>query len=261
MLVGRPLAGEWRRVKVPIVGTAVSRVKGTSTTMRVMKFGAGQSIKRVEDIRFITGGGRYSTDTSEEATLRAVFLRSPHGHATFRVDDIKTASAFPGVRGVFVGDDFSALGDLPCLGSVKNSDKSLTPLKPFPVMSKDRVDHIGDIVAMVVADNATQARDAAEAIAITWGELPAVTDLEAAIRPGAPVVFEGAPNNIAYDTYIGDKEKTDAIFNSAAKTTQIKIVNPRVVANFMEPRSALGEFDAKSGRSTLHVSCQGVHMI
>ena len=229
--------------------------------MKVMKFGAGQAVKRIEDVRFVTGEGRYSTDASEGAALRAVFVRSPHGHANFRIDDIESARGLPGVRGVFVAEDFAELGDLPCLGSVKNSNKSLTPLKPFPVMSKGQVDHVGDIVAMVVADSAVQARDAAEAIAITWTELPAVTDPEAAILPDAPVVFKSAPNNVAYDTFIGDKDKTDGVFESAAKTARIKVVNPRVVANFMEPRSAVGEYDPKSGRRTLHVSCQGVHMI
>jgi carbon-monoxide dehydrogenase large subunit len=242
-------------------GVIAPTLNGKSTTMKVMKFGAGQGVKRVEDVRLITGAGRYSTDASEGAALRAVFVRSPHGHAKFHIDDIEAARGQPGVRGVFVASDFSDLVNLPCLGVVKNSDKSLTPLKPFPVVSASEVDHVGDIVAMVVADNAAQARDAAEAIGITWDELPAVTDLEAAIKPDALSVFKGAPSNIAYDTFIGDKGKSDTIFKSAAKTARIKIVNPRVVANFMEPRSAVGEFDAKSGRSTLHVSCQGVHTI
>jgi aerobic carbon-monoxide dehydrogenase large subunit len=229
--------------------------------MKVMKFGTGQGVKRVEDVRLVTGGGRYSTDASEGAALRAVFLRSPHGHANFRIDDIETARAMPGVRGIFVASDFSELGDLPCLGIVRNSDKSLTPLKPFPVMSANEAHHVGDIVAMAVADNAAQARDAVEAIAVTWDSLPVVIDPEVAIRPGAPVVFKGAPDNLAYETYIGDKDKTDVIFKSAPKTVRVKIINPRVVANFMEPRSAVGEFDAQSGRSTLHVSSQGVHLM
>jgi carbon-monoxide dehydrogenase large subunit len=227
--------------------------------MQVRKFGAGQGLKRVEDVRLVTGAGRYSTDASEEARLRAVFLRSPHGHAKFHIDDIEAACALAGVRGVFVAKDFSGLGGLPCLGVVRNSDNSLTPLKPFPVMSAEEVHHVGDIVAMVVADTAAEAKDAAEAIGVTWDELPAVTDPEAAVRPGAPLVFKGAPGNVAYDTFIGDKAKADAVFNSAAKTVRIKIVNPRVVANYMEPRAAFAEFDGKTGRSILHIGGQGVH--
>ena len=167
----------------------------------------------------------------------------------------------PGVLGVFIAVDFAELGQLPCLAPVPNSDKTQTPLKPFPVMSGEVVHHVGDIVAMVVAETALQARDAVEAIPVTWNELPAVVDSEEAIKPDAPLVFAGAPRNVAYDTDIGDKAKADAAFASARHKVRIKIVNPRVVANFMEPRSAVGEYDAQSGRLTLHASSQGVHNI
>ena len=126
-------------------------------------------------------------------------------------------------------------------------------------MASDEVHHVGDTVAMVVADTAVQARDAAEAISMTWEDLPAIVDTEAAIAPGAPIVFAGAPGNVAYDTHIGDKEKTDAIFSTAPRTVRIKIVNPRAVANYMEPRSAVGEFDPATGRFTLNVGSQGFH--
>lgn len=229
--------------------------------MKAMKFGMGQGVKRVEDVRLVTGGGRYSTDAAEGTALRAVFLRSPYGHAKFQIDDLESVRAMPGVRGVFVAGDFPEFQGLPCLAPVKNSDGTQTPFKPFPVMSGATVDHVGDIVAMVVADTLAQAREAAESIAAEWEQLPAVVDAEEAIRPGAPLVFEGAPGNVAYDTHIGDKAKTDAIFATAARTVRIKIVNPRVVANFMEPRSAVGEYDAKSGRFTLHTGSQGVHNV
>ena len=114
---------------------------------------------------------------------------------------------------------------------------------------------------MVVADTALQGRDGAELIGVVWEELPAAVDMEEAIRPGAPLVFARAPNNVAYDNHIGDKQKTDAAFAQAAQTVRIKIVNPRVVANYMEPRAAVGEYDAKSGRLTLNVGSQGVHAI
>ena len=153
------------------------------------------------------------------------------------------------------------LGPLPCLAPVPNSDKSKTPLKPYPVMAENEADHVGDIVAMVVADTTLQGRDAAELIGVAWEELPAAVDMEEAIRPGAPLVFAGAPDNVAYDNHIGDKQKTDAAFARAAHTVRIKIVNPRVVANYMEPRAAVGEYDSKSGRFTLNVGSQGVHGI
>jgi len=229
--------------------------------MKPTKFGMGQGIKRVEDVRLISGRGRYATDTSDEAALRAVFVRSPYGHARFKIGDLGAARSLPGVKAVWAANDFAALGGIPCLAPVANSDGSQTPLKPFPVMSDGEVQHIGDIVAMVVADTLAEARDAAEGLTIDWEELPAAVDVEQAILPGAPLLFSGAPGNIAYDTHIGDKSKTDAIFASAAHVAKIKIVNPRVVANYMEPRSATGEYDAASGRFTLTTGSQGVHNV
>ena len=229
--------------------------------MKPTKFGAGQSVKRVEDIRLVSGQGNYASDAVDKAELKAVFLRSPYGHAKFRVDDIEAARAAPGVRAVYVASDFAGLGGLPCLAPVGNSDGSKTPLKPYPVMAADEAHHIGDIVAMVVADTTPQARDAAELIGVTWKALPAAIDMEEAVRPGAPLVFAGAPGNVAYDTHIGDKQETDQAFAGAAHTVRIKIVNPRAVANYMEPRSAIGEYDAKSGRFLLNAGSQGVHIL
>ena len=229
--------------------------------MKPTKFGVGQSIKRVEDVRLVSGRGNYASDAVDKAELKAVFLRSPYGHAKFRIDDIEAARAAPGVRAVYVASDFAALGGLPCLAPVPNADGSKTPLKPYPVMAADEAQHVGDIVAMVVADTTLQARDAAELINVTWEDLPAAIDMEEAIRPGAPLVFAGAPGNIAYDTHIGDREETDAAFAGAAHTVRIKIVNPRAVANYMEPRSAVGEYDAQSGRFLLNAGSQGVHIL
>jgi aerobic carbon-monoxide dehydrogenase large subunit len=229
--------------------------------MKPTKFGVGQSIKRVEDVRLVSGRGNYASDAVDKAELKAVFLRSPYGHAKFRIDDIEAARAAPGVRAVYVASDFAALGGLPCLAPVPNADGSKTPLKPYPVMAADEAQHVGDIVAMVVADTTLQARDAAELINVTWKDLPAAIDMEEAIRPGAPLVFAGAPGNIAYDTHIGDREETDAAFAGAAHTVHIKIVNPRAVANYMEPRSAVGEYDAQSGRFLLNAGSQGVHIL
>ena len=229
--------------------------------MRPTKFGVGQSVKRVEDIRLVSGRGNYASDAVDKAELKAVFLRSPYGHAKFHVDDIEAARAAPGVRAVYVASDFAALGGLPCLAPVPNADGSKTPLKPYPVMAADETQHVGDIVAMVVADMTLEARDAAELISVTWEDLPAVTDMEAALRPDAPLVFAGAPGNVAYDTHIGDKQETDKAFAGAAHTVRIRIVNPRAVANYMEPRSAVGEYDTQSGRLTLNAGSQGVHIL
>ncbi len=229
--------------------------------VRPTKFGLGQSVKRVEDIRLISGRGNYASDAVDRAELKAVFLRSPYGHAKFRIDDIEAARAAPGVRAVYIASDFADLGGMPCLAPVPNADGSKTPLKPYPVMAADETQHVGDIIAMVVADTILQARDAAELISMTWEDLPAVTDMEMALRPDAPLVFAGAPGNVAYDTHIGDKRETDKAFAGAAHTVRIKIVNPRAVANYMEPRSAVGEYDAQSGRFLLNAGSQGVHIL
>ena len=166
--------------------------------MGAMKFGVGQPVKRVEDVRLVKGQGVFASDYAPEGALHAAFLRSPHAHARFAVTDIQAARALPGVHGVFVASDFAALGGLPCLATVKNSDRSLTPLKPYPVMADDVVQHVGDLVAMVVADTPWQALDAAEAVAVDWEARPAVVDMEAAIENGAPQVYAGAPGNLAY---------------------------------------------------------------
>jgi aerobic carbon-monoxide dehydrogenase large subunit len=227
---------------------------------KAMKFGVGQGVKRVEDVRLVSGRGNYASDAVDGAELKAVFLRSPYGRAKFRIYDIEAARAAPGVRAIYVASDFAHLGDLPCQEKVLNADGSLTPFKPFPLVASGEVDHVGDIVAMAVAATALEARDAAERIGVVWEELPAAIDMEEAVRPGAPQVFAGAPGNLAYDGFIGDRQKTDAAFERATHRVRIKIVNPRVVANFLEPRSAVGEYNAKTGRLTLNIGSQGVHL-
>ena len=229
--------------------------------MKAMKFGVGQGVKRVEDVRLVTGQGRYSTDAAEEAGLRAFFLRSPYAHAKFQLGPMEAVRKMPGVHAVLTYADVSGMNGLPCLAPMPNSDGTQTPLKPFPVMANGEVHHVGDIFAMIVADRLDQARDAAEAIEVSWDALPVVTDSEEAILPGAPVVFDGAPGNVAYDAHVGDQAKTDAVFATAPHVARIKIVNPRVVANFMEPRSARGDYDEGTDVLTLHTGSQGVHNI
>jgi aerobic carbon-monoxide dehydrogenase large subunit len=227
--------------------------------MKPMKFGVGQAVKRVEDVRFITGAGNYTTDYAPSGALHVVFLRSPHAHAAFSFGDLDAARDMPGVRAIYTSRDFDQLGDLPCLAPMPNSDKSQTPLKPYPVLAKQEAHHVGDAVAMIVAESEREARDAAESLDVDWTPLAAAVEMRAAIAEGAPQVYAQAPGNVAYDAHIGDKAKADAIFAKAAHVVSLSIVNPRVVANYMEPRSAIGEFDSASGRYTLHVSSQGVH--
>ena len=227
--------------------------------MKAMKFGVGQALKRVEDVRLISGLGAYTLDYAPEGALFAVFLRSPHAHAGFEFGDLDEVKAMPGVEAVYTGADFAELGDLPCLAPLPNSDKTTTPLKPYPVLARGAAHHVGDALAMVVARTPDEARDAAEQIPVDWTPHAAVIDMRAAIAPGAPAVFAEAPGNVAYDTHIGDRAATEAVFAKAAHVVELSVVNQRLVANYMEPRGAVGEFDAASGLYTLNVGSQGVH--
>lgn len=227
--------------------------------MTVMKFGVGQPVRRVEDDRLVRGEGRYTSDLAPENALFASFVRSPHAHARFVVMDREAAAAVPGVEAVYLASDFADLGDLPCLGSVANADGSKTPLKPYPVMAADEAHHVGDIVAMIVAQSELAAKDGAERLPIDWAPLPAVVDALDALRPESVEVFSGAPGNVAFDAHIGDRAKTDEAFAAAANVVKITIVNSRVVANYMEPRGAVASCDAEDGRLTLAVGSQGVH--
>jgi carbon-monoxide dehydrogenase large subunit len=226
--------------------------------MKPTKFGVGQAIKRVEDVRFVTGRGNYTSDYAPEGALHAVFLRSPHAHAAFSFGDLDAARAMPGVRAVYVAADFEQLGDLPCL-SLPDSYDSMAPLKPYPVIARGEAHHVGDLIAMVVAESEREARDTAEALEVEWRPLAAAIDMREAIKSDAPQVFSQAPGNVAFDAHIGDKVKTDAAFAKATHVVSLSVVNQRVVANYVEPRSAVGACDAASGRLTLHVSSQGVH--
>ncbi len=227
--------------------------------MKPTKFGVGQAVKRVEDVRLVTGRGNYTSDYAPEGALHAVFLRSPHAHAAFSFGDLEAARAMPGVKAVYVAADFAALGDLPCLSLVPAENSVTAPLTAYPVMAKGVARHVGDMVAMAVAETQSEARDAVESIDIDWSPLPAAVDMEHAIKGGAPQVFSEAPGNIAYDAHIGDEARTDAVFAKAAHVVSLSVVNQRVVANYIEPRSAAGAFDPASGRYTLHASSQGVH--
>jgi carbon-monoxide dehydrogenase large subunit len=222
-----------------------------------MKFGVGQALTRVEDMRFVTGQGQYATDKNAKGELRAFVLRAPFAHAEFRFRDLSTARSMPGVRLILTAEDIGHLGPIPCLSAVKNSDGNPIRKLPYPVLPKDRVRHVGEAVAMVIATTLEAARDAAEAIDIEWKSLPAVADLDLARQAGAPLVHAEAPGNLAYETVLGDQAKTDAVFERAARVVSLDLVNNRIVANYMEPRSVVAE--VKRGRLTLTLGSQGSH--
>ncbi|MCP8937281.1 xanthine dehydrogenase family protein molybdopterin-binding subunit [Alsobacter sp. SYSU M60028] len=227
--------------------------------MSVKKFGIGQPIRRVEDQRFLTGGGRYTDDVVPEKTLVGVVLRSPHAHARFRFTDLDTARGMKGVRLVLTADDLTHLGDVPCLAPLANSDGSQSHVAHIPVLAKGVVKHVGDAVAFIVADTALNARDAAEAIGVDYETLPAAVDMRHAIEKGSPAVWPQQPNNVAVDQSMGDKAKVDAIFAKADKVVKLEIENNRLVTNYMETRGCIGEYDAKTKTYKLTASSQGVH--
>jgi carbon-monoxide dehydrogenase large subunit len=223
------------------------------------RFGVGQAVRRKEDQAFITGIGRYVDDEARSGALRAYVLRSPHAHAGFTIADISDVAAMPGVRLILTAADLGDLGDLPCMALMKNADGRQQRPQPYPLLARDVVRHVGDAVAFIVADSLQQARDAAEAIAVDYDTLDAVVGSVAALEPGAALVWPENGSNLAYDAQIGDRGKVAEAFEKAARVVSLDIVNNRLVANYMEPRGCLAEWDGE--RFTLTLGSQGVHGI
>ena len=230
-----------------------------------MKFGVGQPVRRFEDQTLITGKGSYTDDITLDRMVRAYVLRAPIAHAAIKSIDATAARAMPGVLLILTGADVTAdgLGDVPCSAPLTSRDGKSRHDTPRPVLAIDRVRHAGQPVALVVAETLPQAQDAAEAIVIDYDALPAVTDGRAALEPGAPQLFDGIPGNLVFDwdNETSDFAATDAAFAKAAHVTTLEIVNNRVVANSMEPRNAIGDWDAKAERPVLHTGTQGSHIV
>ncbi len=225
--------------------------------------GIGAAVRRKEDRRFLTGRGTYTDDINRPGQLHAVILRSPHAHARILKIDTKAAAKMPGVVAIFTGADMAKdnVGGIPCGWLIKNKDDTPMAEPPHPALVTDRVRHVGDQIAVVIAEIRSQARDAAEAIQVDYEELPAIVDTAAAARPGAPQVWEQAKNNVCYDWHLGDKAAVDAAFAKAHHVTKIDLVNNRLIANAMEPRAAIGEYDRATGDYTLYTTSQNPHVI
>src|SRR5579864_1622373 len=190
------------------------------------QFGIGQPVRRVEDRRFITGRGRYLDDISRPHQAHAVFLRSPHAHAVIRAIDTSVAWEVPGVVAVLTGADLAAdrLGTVPCVSGVAGA-----VLPPRPAMVADRVRHVGDTVAMVVAESVAAARDAADLIAVDYEELPAAVDTVGALAPGQPLVWDEAKGNLCFSWEVGDAGAVAKAAAAARHTVSLTLVNNRVV--------------------------------
>ena len=222
----------------------------------------GDSVKRTEDIRFITGKGHYVDDINRPGQAYAYFLRSPHAHATIDKIDASEAMKSPGVVAIFTGDDIAAdkVGGLICGVMIYSKDGSPMKAGAHPVLAQGKVRYVGDHVAVVIADTYAQARDAAEKIEVDYTELPAVVDPAKAANPGQPLVHDGAPNNTVYNWHLGDKPATEAAFASAAHVTKLDFVNNRLIPNPMEPRAAIGDYDSGTETITLYTTSQNPHV-
>ena len=222
-----------------------------------IKFGVGQSVLRKEDDALVRGKGRYTDDLAPSASLHALVLRSPHAHATFNLNVAK-ARALPGIATILTAEDVRDLGGLPCLFNLE-TDPFTAP--PYPILADGEVRHVGDAVAFVVAESIDQARDGIEAIEANWAPLPAVTGVANAVKKDAPQVWPDHSGNVLFDVSIGDKKATNEAFGRAHAVAEISIVNPRVVASFMETRAAICEYDAKRDHLTLTTGSQGSHRL
>ena len=207
--------------------------------------GIGARSLRKEDQRFITGKGRYTDDINQAGQAYAVFVRSPHAHATLVGVDKSSVADMPGVLAVLDGTDVAAdgLGNLICGWLVKSKDGSPMKMGPHPLLAQGKVRYVGDRVAVVIAESYAQAKDAAEALAVDYTELPAVADLGHAHEAGA-LVHDEVANNLIFDWELGDKGAVDAALASAAHVTRMDLVNNRLVPNPMEPRAAIGMYDS-----------------
>lgn len=221
----------------------------------------GASRRRVEDARFLRGEGRFLDDLRGPDELHAVVLRSPHAHARIAGIDAAAAAAVPGVRLVLTAAELQAegLGDLPCVAQVPTVAPLIVP--PRPALADGVVRHVGDPVAFVVADTPGQAQDGAEAIIVEYDAMPAVVDAEAALAPGAPLLWPQAPGNLCLTFRKGDRAAVDSAFARADTTVSLRVVNNRLVAAPLEPRAAVARFDPAAGSFLLEVTGQGVHGI
>ncbi len=225
--------------------------------------GIGASMKRREDQRFLTGAGRYTDDINRPGQAYVHFLRSDVAHGRIKLLDVAAASTIPGVLSIFTAEDFADAGGLPTAWQVTNRDGSAQQEPKHPILAEGMVRHIGEAIVAVVAETLEIAQDASEAIELEIEELPAVLDMKDALADGAPKVHEDLTSNLCFDWgFLEDnKAAVDAAFESAHHVTTLDLVNNRCVANPMEPRCAVAEFDAGTDEYTLFTTSQNPHVI
>ncbi|PWB63475.1 MAG: carbon monoxide dehydrogenase [Bradyrhizobiaceae bacterium] len=224
--------------------------------------GIGAPVRRKEDYRFITGKGQYTDDLTRPGQTYITFVRSPHAHARIRRIDASAAKGMPGVVAVLTGADLAAdkVGSLICGWAITSKDGSPMKMAPHPAIANTKANHVGDPVAVVVAETQAQAKDAAEKVVVDYEVLPAVVDPAKAQAKSAPQIHEVAPGNTIYEWHLGDQKAVEAAFKGAKHVTRLDIVNNRLVPNAMEPRAAIAEYDAGNDSLTLWNTTQNPHV-
>jgi len=224
--------------------------------------GIGARVVRKEDKRFITGKGRYVDDIKLQGMTHAHFVRSPHAHAKVKKIDSSAALNMPGVVAVLTGQELvdDKVGNLICGWAITSKDGSPMKMGAWPAMAPETVRFVGQAVAVVIADSKNLARDAAESVVVEYEELPAVADMQSAIKAGAPQLHPEAPGNQVYDWVIGDEAATDAAFAKAANVVKLDVTNNRLAPNAMEPRAAIADYDAAEEHFTLYTTSQNPHV-
>ena len=229
------------------------------TNVAPPKYGMGAPVRRKEDRALVTGRGRFVDDHTPEGTLHAAVLRSAMAHARIRLGDLGQVAALPGVRLILTHADLDGIAGPPCKISLRQIDGTHQKTPPRPLLCGDTVRHVGDPIAFVVADDVESARAAAEAIEVDYDPLPVAVDIKAALEADAPLVWPEFATNVAFEIARGERRHTDEVFASAARIARIEVVNNRVVANYMETRGVIAEYDAASDRFTLTMGTQGGH--
>ena len=225
------------------------------------EFDLGRAVPRTEDFPLLRGRGRYTDDIALPRQAHLYVLRSPHASARMRAIDLGAATAAPGVVAILTGKDAEkdGLGTFSSAVQRKRPDGTANFVPPYRVLALDRVHHVGEPVAAIIAETLSAAKDAAELIDVDWEILPSVTDTAAASLPGTAAVWDDVPDNICFIHRVGDKAAVDAAFAGARHVVAQRFRISRVAANPMEGRTALGVYDERDGRYTLYAGLQGVH--
>ena len=225
--------------------------------------GIGAATIRREDVRFLTGTGKYTDDINIHGQAHVHFLRSEIAHGKITGLDKASAEQMPGVLKIFTSDDFAEVGGLPCGWQVTDRHGEAMQEPAHPILASGKVRHVGEPIAAVVAESREQAQDAAEAISVDIEELPAVVDMPGALEDSAPKVHDDLTSNLCYDWGFVEenREAVDEAIRNAAHVTTLELRNNRLVANPMEPRVAVGDYTSASGDSTLYTTSQNPHVI